>query len=195
MLEAVTLEYDLTPEEWVAAMGVHQDSLHERRGDVKRLQTITGSVLGVVAVGAWWMGMWFTAGVWAAISLAYVHSIPRQLKRQTRIHLGKTAREGIIDGLFGTHRIELREEGIADITSGYETVIRWGAVEGVDHQDGLFIIHVGPNALIPIPDSAFGGPDELRAFSDAFYTLRGLEAERALAARPKAAESRTLTPV
>ena len=182
-LEAITLEYELTPEEWVAAMGLHHDATHVRRGDVRRLQAITGGLLGAVAVGAWIMGFWVTAGIWATISLAYVHSIPGQLKRQARLHLGRTAGEGVIAGLFGTHRIELRAEGIADITSGYETVFRWNAVEGVDHEEGLFIIHVGPHAFIPIPDSAFGGPEELRAFSDAFYTLRGLDAEKTLRRR------------
>ncbi|NNM31720.1 MAG: YcxB family protein [Gemmatimonadetes bacterium] len=193
-MEAITLEYDLTPEEWVAAMGMHHDATHLRRGDVKRLQAIAGGLLGAVAVGACLMGLWVTAGVWAAISFAYVHSIPGQLKRQARLHLGKTAAEGVIEGLFGTHRIELREEGIADLTSGYETLVRWNAVEAVDHAEGLFIIHVGPHALIPIPESAFGGPEELRAFGDAFYTLRGLDAEKTLADRARPVESETLTP-
>lgn len=193
-LEAITLEYELTPEEWVAAMGLHHDATHVRRGDVRRLQAIAGGLLGAVAVGAGLLGLWVTAGVWAVISFAYVHNIPSQLKRQARLHLGKTAGEGVIQGLFGTHRIELREEGIADITSGYETVVRWSAVEAVDHQEGLFIIHVGAHAFIPIPDSAFGGPEELRAFSDAFYTLRGLDAEKTVAAGTARAEPEALTP-
>ncbi len=179
VLEATTLEFDLTPEEWIAAMGAHYDSVHAMRGDVRRLQTITGAVLGTVAVTGAFLGLWLTAAVWAAISLAYINAIPGQIKRQTRIQLSKTADEGVIEGLFGTHRIELREEGIADITDGYESLIRWSSVEGVEHADGLFIIYTGPNSFLPVPESAFGGSAELRAFSDTFYTLRGLEAEAA----------------
>lgn len=179
MLEATSLEFDLTPEEWIAAMGAHYDSVHATRGDVRRLQTITGAVLGTVAVAGALLGLWLTAAVWAGISLAYINAIPGQLKRQTRLQLSKTANEGVIEGLFGTHRIELREDGIADITDGYETLIRWGSVEGVEHAEGLFIIYTGPHSFIPVPESAFGGSAELRAFSDTFYTLRGLDAESA----------------
>jgi len=179
VLEAITLEFDLTPEEWIAAMGAHYDSVHAMRGDIRRLQSLTGAVLGTVAVAGALLGLWLTAAVWAVISLAYVNAIPGQVKRQTRLQLSKTADEGVIEGLFGTHRIELREEGIADITEGYETLIRWSSVEGVEHTDGLFIIYTGPNSFIPVPESAFGGAAELRAFSDTFYTLRGLDAEAA----------------
>lgn len=180
MYEAVSLDFELTPEEWIAAQGVHYDRTYTRRGDLQRLQRTAGAVLGVVAVAGLVLGLWATALTWSAIGFLYVRAIPGQLKKQTRAQLAKTAREGVIPGLFGRHRIELREDGIADITDGYETTIHWSAVEGVDHLDGLFMVYTGANSFIPIPESAFRGPEELRAFSDAFHTLRGLHAEGAI---------------
>ena len=180
LLEAVSLEFELTPEEWVAAQGAHQDLVHMRRGDVQRLQTIAGTALGVISVAGLFMGLWLTSVIWAAIGFVYLRGIPRQVRKQTRLQLSRTAREGVVQGLFGRHRIELREEGLVDITDGYETVVRWGTIEGVEHTGGLFMIYTGPNSFVPIPDSAFRDSAELRAFSDAFHTLRGLHAEGAL---------------
>lgn len=180
--EAVSLEFELTPEEWIAAQGAHHHQTYVRRGDLQRLQRTAGGLLGVVAVAGLVLGLWVTAVVWSAVGLLYVRAIPGQLKKQTRVQLGKTAREGVIPGLFGRHRIELRDEGMVDITEGYETTIHWSAVEGVEHVDGLFMIYTGTNSFLPIPESAFVGAEELRAFSDAFHTLRGLHAEGAIGA-------------
>jgi hypothetical protein len=51
------------------------------------------------------------------------HSQKRQLK--------KVADVGLINGIFGHHRAELREEGILNSTSGYDWLVKWNAIEDI----------------------------------------------------------------
>jgi hypothetical protein len=76
---------------------------------------------------------------------------------------------GIANGMFGHHRVELRAEGVLDVTSGYEWMTRWTAIDRVEEVNGTFLVYTGPNAFLPIPSSAFPDADTLRAFGDRFY--------------------------
>ncbi len=76
---------------------------------------------------------------------------------------------GITNGLFGPHRVELRDEGVLDSTTGYEWLTRWSSIERVEEANGTFMIYSGPNAFLPIPASAFRDSTILRAFGDRFF--------------------------
>lgn len=114
---------------------------------------------------------WVLAGAGA---MAFMNPALRAGRRaQTR----KYAESGIANGMFGPHRVELRPEGMLDATEGYEWLTRWSAIERVEEGEGAFLVYTGPNALLPIPHTAFPDSSSLRRFSDAFFTLR--ESDRA----------------
>jgi hypothetical protein len=116
---------------------------------------------------------------WVEAAVAYLfphdlHRANRAKQRRAYTLVGGamailSARHGMVDGLFGPHRLEVRREFLRDVTSGYETRWRWESVRGVGENEGTFLIRVGPTALLPLPASAFRDGDSLRRFGDAFY--------------------------
>ena len=77
-----------------------------------------------------------------------------------RRQIKKVADLGLINGIFGPHRVKLRDEGILNSTTGYEFLVRWSAIEDIKESDGSFLT---------IPSSVFPDTETLRAFGDRFF--------------------------
>jgi hypothetical protein len=162
-------EFELTPEEWVEAGTAYlfEHDLHRaNRAKQRRIYAamgvtmaalfyLVGALAGVVAALIAFTGLWIAA--------------PTLYRRLLHRSLAGSARHGMVDGLFGPHRLEVRREFLRDVTSGYETRWRWKNVRGVGENEGTFLIKVGPTALIPLPASAFRDAESLRRFGDAFF--------------------------
>ena len=93
------------------------------------------------------------------------HSQKRQIAKVTDL--------GLINGIFGHHRVELREEGILNSTSEYDWLVQWSAIEDIKESDGSFLIYSGANSFLTIPSSAFSDTETLRAFGDRLFQLAG----------------------
>jgi len=116
------------------------------------------------------------AFVWLVAGLVVMAVMSPVLRAGRRRQVRRYAETGIQNGMFGHHRIELRPDGILDSTEGYDWLAKWSSIERVEEGEGSFLIYTGPNALLPIPHTAFRDSAELRRFSDAFHSLR--EADR-----------------
>ncbi len=148
-----------------------QDALKQVRG----LFVVICVLLAVLQVLSGWT---FGAGLWLIGAGVGYAALPRILRRAQGSQYRKFAKAGVTNGLFGPHRVELREEGVADMTSGYEWLIRWSAIERVEESGGTFMIYSGPNSFVAVPSSAFRDPASLREFGDRFFA--NLERARAL---------------
>lgn len=167
----VSVEYDLTPEEWVD-LAVE----HNRQSDLVRKATRNAQlalagitvILGLLALLAGYPAFtlaWLFAGAIGVVLL------PRQFERAQKKQYETIARGGITNGMFGTHTVSLLQDGILDETDAYRRLTRWHAVEKVVDGPGSFMIYFGSDAFLPIPHSAFRDSSELRAFSERFFAL------------------------
>ena len=171
MAGPVSVEYDLTPEEWVD-LAVE----HNRNADVVKRASREGqlslagitTILGGVPV---LRGSPAFALLWLFAGAIGVVLLPRQFERAQRKQYEAIARGGITNGMFGTHRVRLLEDGIVDETDAYQRLTRWHAVEKVVDGPGSFMIYFGSDAFLPVPHSAFRDSSELRAFSERFFAL------------------------
>lgn len=171
--DPVSVEYDLTPEEWVD-LAVE----HNRNSDVVKQASRNGqlalagitAILGILALLAGYPAftlLWLFAGAIGVVLL------PRQFEGAQRKQYETVARGGIMNGMFETHRVSLLEDGIMDETDAYQRLTRWHAVEKVVDGPGSFMIYFGSDAFLPVPHSAFRDSSELRAFSERFFALTG----------------------
>ncbi|MBT8488790.1 MAG: YcxB family protein [Gemmatimonadetes bacterium] len=171
--DSVPVEFDLTPEEWVD-LAVE----HNRQSPVVKRATIHGQlalggitvILGLLALLA---GYPMFTLAWLLGGSIGVVLLPRLFERAQRKQYADIARGGITNGMFGTHRVSLLDEGIMDETHAYQRLTRWHAVEKVVDGPGSFMIYFGSDAFLPVPHSAFRASSELRAFSDRFFALAG----------------------
>lgn len=171
--EPVAVEFDLTPEEWVD-LAVE----HNRRSPMVKQAARNGQLaLGGITVI---LGLLSLMAGYPAFTLAWLFGgaigtvlLPRLFERAQRKQYADIARGGITNGMFGTHRVSLLDDGIMDETGAYQRLTRWHAVEKVVDGPGSFMIYFGSDAFLPIPHSAFRDSDQLRAFSDRFFALTG----------------------
>ncbi|MGD8322520.1 MAG: YcxB family protein [Gemmatimonadota bacterium] len=169
-------EFQITPEEWVAVSAERLWNMDVHRSARRKQQWIWG---GMAAVG----GVLFvlmdaaSAGVILAVVFGVMIAlVPKRYRAALEKALTRNARTGIAPGVFGPHRLEVRAEGLRDVTPSYETLWRWSTVQGVDEIAGTFVIRVGPLANLILPSSAFRDSSTLRSFADAFYArLQGEE--------------------
>ena len=166
------VEFELTPEEWIEVSLEHA----MRSPLVRQARRMVRILLGVLVLLAAWLSvvtgapsaalMWLLAG---GVVTAFMGPILRSAQRR---QVSKYAETGITNGMFGPHRVELRPEGVLDSTEGYEWLTRWPSIERVEEGEGCFLIYTGPNALLPIPHTAFPDSESLRRFSRAFFALK-----------------------
>jgi len=174
--EAVQVEFELTPEEWVEVSLQHSSKSPQVLEATRKVRILFGALIVLATLISLLDGGMTAAFVWLAAGAVVMAAMNPILRSARRKQVREYAASGIANGMFGPHRVELRPEGMLDATEGYEWLTRWSAVERVEEGDGSFLVYTGPNALLPIPHSAFRDAADLRRFSDAFYALR--EADR-----------------
>jgi hypothetical protein len=166
---APAAEFELTPEDWQEVNVEHffDSPLFKEASENTRVivgllfvalalfSLVTGSMLGALAFALTGPGV-----------VAAVGPIQRHAQRES---MRKLSQQGVSNGLFGPHRVEIREDGLFHATDAYESLIRWHAIEEVRERAGHFFVYTGPNAFLPIPVTAFHDAEHLRAFSDAFH--------------------------
>jgi len=168
----VTVEFELTPEEWVEVSIQHSAQSAQVREATRNVKILFGALMVLAALLSLLDGAATAAVIWLAAGSIVLSMMNPLLRASRRKQITQYAKSGIANGMFGPHRVELRPEGMLDITDGYEWLTRWSAIERVEEGDGAFLVYTGPNSLLPIPHSAFRDSASLRSFSDAFYALR-----------------------
>lgn len=170
---ALAAEYEITPEDWEAVNAAHifDSPLYV---DLTRKSRIVGGLLfATLSLFTLTLGSGTGALLFALAGPPFVYFVgPLQRKAQVN-SLNRLRKQGISHGLFGPHRIEIREEGLFHATSAHETLIRWHAIDHVREIDGHLLVYTGPNAFLPVPITAFPDADRLRAFAHAFHERLG----------------------
>lgn len=163
------IEFELTPEDWEEVNAAHLfDSVHHAE-TLKNARIIGGLLMATLAVLCFLMGFSLGGLLFAIAGPPFVYAIGPLQRRAQRDALAKLSKEGIAHGIFGRHRVEVREDGLFHQSSAMETLIRWHAVDEVVERSGHFFVYTGPHAFIPIPTTAFPDSASLRAFSDGFH--------------------------
>jgi hypothetical protein len=166
------VEFELTPEDWVEVSMEHAWRSKHLKDARRTIRFLLVAIFAVLALLFSLQG--FTVLAWTVILAGgtLVAVLDPLLRSSQRGQLARVAAMGLANGTFGRHRVELRPEGMLDATDGYEWLTRWRAIDRVEEGEGAFLIYTGPNALLPIPHSAFRDGASLREFSEAFYRLR-----------------------
>lgn len=167
----MTVEYELTHDEYVDACGHHMAGSPLVQGPVRKVQLlvfllcVTIALLPLLAGWPWAAGVMVVAGVGLALGT------PALTRSAQRRQLLRTAASGLVNGMFGRHRVTLLPEGIRDETDGYEWLVRWSAVEGVKEAGDVLMIYLGTNAFLPVPITAFPDRETALTFRDRFLEL------------------------
>jgi hypothetical protein len=172
-----SVEFELTPEEWVEASLQHSETQPQIRKATRTVRILFATLVVLAALISLLDGASTAALTWLLVGGVVMAMLGPLLRSSRRKHIREYAATGIANGMFGPHRVELRPEGMLDVTEGYEWLTRWSAIERVEEGEGAFLVYTGPNALLPIPHSAFRDAASLRRFSDAFFALREEDAK------------------
>ncbi|RMH18323.1 MAG: hypothetical protein D6701_06510 [Gemmatimonadetes bacterium] len=165
----IAVEFEFTPEDWREANLAHITRSPLQLAAARRARrwivgmfsvgALAFTLIDGLAVGLSWL---VAGGVLTALGpLLHRVSVRQALRRM--------ARAGVANGTFGPHRVEVRPEGLADVTPDYEWLVRWHAIESVQEHHGTFFVYTGANSFMPIPGSAFRDAETLRGFSQSFY--------------------------
>lgn len=180
--DVVRVDFELTPEEWVEVSMQHNEKSPQVQEAMRNVRILFGALIALAALISVLDGAATAAVIWLAAGSVVMAMLGPILRASRRSQIRKYAETGIANGMFGPHRVELRPEGMLDSTEGYEWLTRWSAIERVEEGDGAFLVYTGPNALLPIPHSAFRDAASLRRFGETFFELRGPHAETEIAA-------------
>lgn len=183
--EIVAIEFELTPEEWAEASLAHAMKSPLLKEATRRVQVLFAIIVVCLAVlgaleGSTGLAVTFLLA--GAVAMAFMGPALRSGRRRQTL---KYARDGIANGTFGHHRIELRPEGILDRTEGYEWLTYWASIDRVEEIEGSFAIYTGPNAVVIVPHTAFPDSASLRRFSETFFALREAHPVRGTPRDPK----------
>lgn len=169
---APTVSFELTPEDWVEVALQHDGRSEHLRTAKRTIRLLWVAIVLLLALLSLMQGSSAGALTWVLGGAFVLAILDPLLRHSRRSQLRKLAGSGIANGMFGPHRVELRPEGIIDVTEGYEWLTRWSAIERVEDGEGSFLVYYGPNALLPIPHSAFPDAASMRRFGDAFFALK-----------------------
>ncbi len=172
--DTIVVEFELTPEDWTAAAAVHLSKSPILAKSLRKVQALFVAIWVVLALLEILQGEAALAAFCVFLGVAAVPFLPALTRASQRNHLKKVAMRGLANGTFGTHRVELGPEGMRDATSGYEWLTRWSSIERVEMAEDIFLIYTGPQAFLPIPNSAFRDSATLRAFGDRFFQGLGM---------------------
>ena len=170
----ITVEFEFTPEDWATANATHSWNSELTKKALTQMQALFAVIVGLMSLllfigGASVVGALVMAFTGALLVGALKPLVRHSQKRQIK----KVAELGLINGIFGPHRVELRDDGILDSTTGYEWLVKWSAIEDIKESDGAFLIYSGANSFLTIPSSAFPDNETLRAFGDRFFERLG----------------------
>jgi len=166
----LTIEFELTPEEWVETVLAHLRKDRDTRKTTRVGQLLLGFILAMLSLSALLGGSLYEIPYLVAAFSFAILAFPVTVRFLNKRQLGRMARRGTSNGTFGPHRIRLTPEGMLDETTGYSLLTRWSAIERVDQSEHVLMVYLGPQAFVPIPVSAFRDSDQLRRFSDRFFT-------------------------
>ena len=180
--QAVSVEFDLTPEEWVDVAVEHSLGSELFQSALRKGQAAFAGIVGLLAILGFAAGYPALTLVWLFAGAVGTVLLPRSFERAQRKQYTDIAAGGITNGMFGTHRVRLSDDGIVDETDAYVRLTRWHAVDRVVDGPGAFMIYFGSDAFLPVPHSAFRDSATLRAFSEYFFKhLRSAPAPGSLA--------------
>jgi len=185
--EPVTVAFELTPEEWVEVSLQHSATQPQIVKATRSARRSFAVLMALLAFLFFLNGMAGSAYVFLIAAVLGMATLGPLIRRSQRKRTLEYARTGIQNGMFGPHRVELRPEGMLDVTDGYEWLTRWAAIDRVEEGEAAFLVYTGPNALLPIPHSAFRDSESLRRFSHTFFALR--EGADPLISAPEARDS------
>ena len=151
-------EFEITPEDWEEVNAVHlfDGPLHEELvRNTRAVSFLLGWTVGSV--------LFIAAGL---VIPVFVRPLQEHAQRSA---LKKLGRQGVSNGTFGRHRVEVREEGLLHQTDAFDVLVRWHAIDEVKERSDHIFIYTGPNAFLPIPVTAFPDSASLRTFADAFF--------------------------
>lgn len=162
-------EFELTPEDWEDVNAVHlfESALHGHI--VRKTRVLAGLLFLTLALLCLVLGSAWAAMLFGTAGLAVPTLVGPSHRSAQRRALRKLTQQGIANGTFGPHRVEVRDDGLFHATHAYESLFRWHAIEEVKERNGHFLVYIGPNAFLPIPATAFPDSKSLRGFADAFY--------------------------
>lgn len=170
MIEPITLEYELTPEdyaEWI--------SFHSGRSPFHRRYRRNALLL----VPAIWLAITLLGGVtafelltWVVFSAIWLGLVPPLLRWQTRRNTTKLAQQGFSRGSVGPHRLRIDERGIVDATPFSESRIVWAGIEEVVESPDQVLIYLGAHAAVIVPKRAFASDLAVGAFVEGMNELK-----------------------
>lgn len=167
----MTVEYELTHDEYVDACGHHMAKSPLVQGPVRRMQFLVFLLCVTIGLLQLLAGWPVAAGLMVVAGVVLALGAPAITRRAQRRQLLRTAASGLVNGMFGPHRVTLLPEGIRDETEGYEWLVRWSAIEGVAEAGDVLMIYLGTNAFLPVPITAFPDRATALAFRDRFLEL------------------------
>lgn len=176
---AVTVEFELTPEEWVEVALEHNNASPLMRKQLRDARGLMGTIVVLLAILTALNGDAFFAIMWLVMGGTALAMFPRLIRHSARKQYQRFAEAGIANGMFGAHRVKLLEQGMLDETDAYQWLTRWPAIDRVEDGEGSFMIYTGKNAFLPIPHTAFRDSAQLRAFADYFYKKLGAAEDEA----------------
>jgi hypothetical protein len=162
-------EFELTPEDWEDVNAVHLFESRLHREQLGRVRGASALLFVTLALLTLLLGFGSGALMFGAAALIFPVFVGPMQRRAQRQALRKLTAQGIANGTFGHHTVEVRDEGLFHSTHAYESLFRWHAIDRVKEKDGNFLVYIGPNAFLPIPATAFPDSAALRRFADAFY--------------------------
>ena len=167
-----TAEFEITPEDWEEVNAAHLFASSLFRDSAKNVRILTGLLFVTLALYTLLIGSSFLAMVFLVATPGAVAAMGPLIRSAQRNSLRKLSEQGISNGVFGSHRVEVREEGLWHATNAFESLLRWHAIDRVVETGGFFFVYTGPNAFLPIPVTAFRDVDSLRTFADTFHRRR-----------------------
>lgn len=162
-------DFEITPADWEEVNAAHLFASPLFEESARNIRVIVTLLFLTLAALVWVIGSPFTAIALLVAAPAVVAAVGPLVRHGQKASLRKLCEQGISNGTFGPHTVEIRDEGLWHATDAFESLIRWHAIERVEEMAGHFFIYTGPNAFLPVPVTAFRDAELMRRFSDAFY--------------------------
>jgi hypothetical protein len=149
----ITLRYELTAPEYVEAWRLHLLGHYARPMNV-----IMIGALATMAYMQWRMapGQSFSIGLIVAV-LALVGFRAYTYLRLPHLRLKK------VPDLLESHEVTIDEAQVKLKTRLVDAAIPWADFRNFRETHDLFILYKGPNAYLPMPKRALGGPERVEA--------------------------------
>lgn len=166
----MTIEYELTPDDYAAFAGYHHSQPAAAAGAQRRLRL--GFTIAYLVIFLINLALGPTPGdfIWLILAVLWYALMPRFYRANVRRSVHRIAQQGLCRGSVGPHRLAIKTDGISDTTPHYEWTTYWSGVERVVRLPERVLVYVGPNAAFQVPRRAFSTE---AAFDDCVRALRG----------------------